>query len=95
MAPHFCGFKPQGVQCKTVEDVSINFEEYECRTLWFKSSWCVQKAQYPNGDPRNSTNIIRNYKPIKVVFNEPLMSNGSPKKMNIYEGSIWSLKNKL
>jgi len=33
MAPHFCGFKPQGVQCKTGEDVSINFEEYEAINL--------------------------------------------------------------
>jgi len=33
MAPHFSGFKPQGVQCKTGEDVYINFEEYEAINL--------------------------------------------------------------
>ena len=33
MAPHFSGFKPQGVQCKTGEDVCINFEEYEAINL--------------------------------------------------------------
>jgi predicted DNA-binding protein (UPF0251 family) len=33
MAPHFSGFKPQGVQCKTGEDVCINFEEYEAVSL--------------------------------------------------------------
>lgn len=33
MAPHFCGFKPQGLQCKTGEDVCINFEEYEAINL--------------------------------------------------------------
>ena len=33
MAPHFCGFKPQGVQCKSGEDVCINFEEYEALNL--------------------------------------------------------------
>jgi predicted DNA-binding protein (UPF0251 family) len=33
MAPHFCGFKPQGVQCKTGEDVCINFEEYEALNM--------------------------------------------------------------
>jgi uncharacterized protein len=33
MAPHFYGFKPQGVPCKTGEDVCINFEEYEALNL--------------------------------------------------------------
>ncbi len=33
MAPHFSGFKPQGVQCKIGEDVCINFEEYEAIKL--------------------------------------------------------------
>lgn len=33
IAPHFSGFKPQGVQCKTGEDVCINFEEYEAVNL--------------------------------------------------------------
>ena len=33
MVPHFCGFKPQGVHCKTGEDVIINFEEYEALNL--------------------------------------------------------------
>ena len=33
MAPHFGGFKPQGVQCKSGEDVCINFEEYEALNL--------------------------------------------------------------
>jgi predicted DNA-binding protein (UPF0251 family) len=33
MAPHFLGFKPQGVQCKTSSEVSINFEEYEALNL--------------------------------------------------------------
>ena len=33
MAPHFSGFKPQGVQCKIGEDVFINFEEYEAINL--------------------------------------------------------------
>jgi uncharacterized protein len=33
MAPHFCGFKPQGVQCKTVSEIFINFEEYEAINL--------------------------------------------------------------
>jgi len=33
MAPHFCGFKPQGVQCKPGYEVSINFEEYEALNL--------------------------------------------------------------
>jgi uncharacterized protein len=33
MAPHFCGFKPQGVQCKTSTEVYINFEEYEALNL--------------------------------------------------------------
>jgi uncharacterized protein len=33
MAPHFCGFKPQGVQCKTSTEVRINFEEYEALNL--------------------------------------------------------------
>lgn len=33
MAPHFCGFKPQGVQCKHGSEVYINFEEYEALNL--------------------------------------------------------------
>lgn len=33
MAPHFCGFKPQGVQCKVASEVFINFEEYEALNL--------------------------------------------------------------
>jgi uncharacterized protein len=33
MAPHFCGFKPQGVQCKSGSEVFINFEEYEALNL--------------------------------------------------------------
>ena len=33
MAPTFSGFKPQGVQCNTGEDVCINFEEYEAINL--------------------------------------------------------------
>jgi predicted DNA-binding protein (UPF0251 family) len=33
MAPHFCGFKPQGVQCKPGSEVTINFEEYEALNL--------------------------------------------------------------
>jgi len=33
MAPHFSGFQPQGVQCKTGEEVCINFEEYEALNL--------------------------------------------------------------
>ena len=33
MAPHFCGFKPQGVQCKTSTEVFVNFEEYEALNL--------------------------------------------------------------
>lgn len=33
MAPHFGGFKPQGVQCQAGEDVCINFEEYEAINL--------------------------------------------------------------
>lgn len=33
MAPHFCGFKPQGVQCKTSDEIVINFEEYEALNL--------------------------------------------------------------
>lgn len=33
MAPHFCGFKPQGVQCKQGSEVTINFEEYEALNL--------------------------------------------------------------
>ena len=33
MAPHFDGYKPQGVQCKTSSDVTINFEEYEALNL--------------------------------------------------------------
>ena len=33
MAPHFWGFKPQGVQSKPGSEVSINFEEYEALNL--------------------------------------------------------------
>jgi predicted DNA-binding protein (UPF0251 family) len=33
MAPHFCGFKPQGIQCKTGTEVLIHFEEYEALKL--------------------------------------------------------------
>jgi predicted DNA-binding protein (UPF0251 family) len=33
MAPHFCGFKPQGVQCNAGAEVFINFEEYESINL--------------------------------------------------------------
>ena len=33
MASHFCGFKPQGLQCKTGSDVCINFEEYKALNL--------------------------------------------------------------
>jgi uncharacterized protein len=33
MAPHFCGFRPQGVQCKQGSEVIINFEEYEALNL--------------------------------------------------------------
>jgi len=33
MAPHFCGFKPQGVQCKSGTEVYVNFEEYEALNL--------------------------------------------------------------
>jgi predicted DNA-binding protein (UPF0251 family) len=33
MAPHFNGFKPQGLQCKSGNDVTINFEEYEAINL--------------------------------------------------------------
>jgi len=33
MAPHFCGFKPQGVQCKKGSEVFIDFEEYEALNL--------------------------------------------------------------
>jgi predicted DNA-binding protein (UPF0251 family) len=33
MAPSFCGFKPQGVQCKCGSDVYISFEEYEALNL--------------------------------------------------------------
>ena len=33
MAPHFCGFSPQGIQNKTGSEVSINFEEYEALNL--------------------------------------------------------------
>jgi uncharacterized protein len=33
MAPHFCGFKPQGIQCKTSAEVYIQFEEYEAINL--------------------------------------------------------------
>ena len=33
MAPHFSGFKPQGVQNSTSTDICINFEEYEALKL--------------------------------------------------------------
>jgi len=33
MAPHFCGFKPQGLQCKAGAEVYIKFEEYEALNL--------------------------------------------------------------
>jgi uncharacterized protein len=33
MAPHFCGFKPVGNQCKSGTEVIINFEEYEALNL--------------------------------------------------------------
>jgi predicted DNA-binding protein (UPF0251 family) len=33
MAPHFQGFKPQGVQCKKGSEVLISFEEYEALNL--------------------------------------------------------------
>lgn len=33
MAPSFCGFKPQGVQCKCGSDIYISFEEYEALNL--------------------------------------------------------------
>jgi uncharacterized protein len=33
MAPNFCGFKPQGGQCKPGSDVIISFEEYEALNL--------------------------------------------------------------
>ncbi|HOK51727.1 MAG TPA: DUF134 domain-containing protein [Bacteroidales bacterium] len=33
MAPHFCGFIPQGLQCKGGTEVIINFEEYEALNL--------------------------------------------------------------
>lgn len=33
MAPHFSGFKPQGVQSKPGPEVIINFEEYEALNL--------------------------------------------------------------
>jgi uncharacterized protein len=33
MAPHFCGFKPVGVQCKKSSEVFIQFEEYEAINL--------------------------------------------------------------
>ena len=33
MAPHFCGFSPQGIQNKPGSEVSINFEEYEALNL--------------------------------------------------------------
>jgi predicted DNA-binding protein (UPF0251 family) len=32
-APHFLGFKPQGLQCKAGTEVNINFEEYEALKL--------------------------------------------------------------
>jgi predicted DNA-binding protein (UPF0251 family) len=33
MSPHFCGFKPQGIQSAQGSEVSINFEEYEALNL--------------------------------------------------------------
>jgi uncharacterized protein len=33
MAPHFCGFKPEGVQSRPGSEVTINFEEYEALNL--------------------------------------------------------------
>jgi uncharacterized protein len=33
MAPHFCGFIPNGIQCEPGTDVRINFEEYEALKL--------------------------------------------------------------
>lgn len=33
MAPHFNGYKPQGIQSKTGADICINFEEYEALNL--------------------------------------------------------------
>jgi uncharacterized protein len=33
MAPHFYGFKPQGIQSKPGSEVLINFEEYEALNL--------------------------------------------------------------
>ena len=33
MAPHFCGFKPVGNQCKAGPEVTISFEEYEALNL--------------------------------------------------------------
>jgi predicted DNA-binding protein (UPF0251 family) len=33
MAPNFSGFQPQGVQSKSVSEVSISFEEYEALNL--------------------------------------------------------------
>ena len=33
MAPHFQGFKPQGVQCTDAAEVNITFEEYEALNL--------------------------------------------------------------
>jgi uncharacterized protein len=33
MAPHFSGFKPQGVQCEPDNEVTIHFEEYEAIKL--------------------------------------------------------------
>lgn len=33
MAPHFCGFAPQGIQGKSGTEVFINFEEYEALNL--------------------------------------------------------------
>lgn len=33
MAPHFDGFRPQGVQGKKAADVLVNFEEYEALKL--------------------------------------------------------------
>jgi predicted DNA-binding protein (UPF0251 family) len=33
MAPNFSGFRPQGVQCQSGSEVSINFEEYEALNL--------------------------------------------------------------
>lgn len=33
MAPHFRGFRPEGIQCKSKSAVGISFEEYEALSL--------------------------------------------------------------